>query len=118
MPFQPAATMPMLYPEHSDLSYYLDANGYPRPILTPTDWQVRRQHVLAHMQTVMGQLPDRDRRVPMNMLQLEHAQVDKIIRDKIEYRTEADTVVRAYLFRPAEMPHGKRPGILCLHQTV
>ncbi len=113
---EPAA--PLLYPEHSDLSYYLDGNGYPRPILTPADWQIRRQHVQAHMQTVMGKLPDRTQRVPLNLLQLEQVQLDKVIREKIEYRTEADTVVRAYLFRPAAETTGKRPGILCLHQTV
>lgn len=118
MPVQLTAAAPMLYPEHSDLSYYLDPNGYPRPVLTPADWQIRRQHVLAHMQTVMGTLPDRAQRVPLNMLQLEHATLDKVIRDKIEYRTEGDTVVRAYLFQPASAASGKRPAILCLHQTV
>ena len=62
---QQPPTAPLLYPEHSDLSYFLDANGYPRPILTPGDWQTRRQHVLAHIQTVMGPLPDRTKRVPL-----------------------------------------------------
>ncbi len=118
MPRLPAPAAPLLYPEHSDLSYYLDANGYPRPVLTPADWQNRRQHVLAHMQTVMGKLPDRAQRVPLNLLQLEEKKLDKVIREKIEYRTEEDTAVRAYLFRPAAETAGKRPGILCLHQTV
>lgn len=124
----PPAAATLLYPEHSDLSYYLDANGYPRPVLTPADWQIRRQHILTHLQTVMGPLPDRTQRVPLNMLQLEQVQLDKVTRVKIEYRTEAETVVRAYLFQPsagvpagnAPLPNapGKRPGILCLHQTV
>ncbi len=114
----PAQAAPLLYPEHSDLSYYLDPNGYPRPILTPSDWKIRRDHVLAHMQTVMGKLPDRAQRVPLNMLQLEEVKLDKIVRTKIEYQTEADTVVRAYLFHPADTAPAKRPGILCLHQTV
>lgn len=118
MPLQSAANAPLLYPEHSDLSYYLDANGYPRPVLTAADWQIRRKHLLAHMQTVMGQLPDRAQRVPLNMLQLEQVKVGDVTRDKIEYQTEADSIVRAYLFRPADSKSAKRPGILCLHQTV
>jgi hypothetical protein len=116
-------SMPLLYPEHSDLSYYLDANGYPRPILTPTDWQIRRQHILTHMQSVMGPLPDRSRRVPLQVQVLEEAttgmpnQKWMVKRTKIEYRTEADTKVRAYLFTPLNEVK-KHSGVLCLHQTV
>lgn len=114
---QPAAA-PLLYPEHSDLSYYLDANGYPLPILTPGDWQIRRQQTLAHLQQVMGPLPDRTQRVPLNLQQLETVTLAGIVREKIEYQTEADTRVRAYLFRPAEKATEKLPAVLCLHQTV
>lgn len=115
--------MPLLYPEHSDLSYYLDSNGYPRPVLTPPDWQVRRQHILAHMQSVMGPLPDRTKRVALQMQILEEANVGpagseaSLKRTKIEYQTEADTKVRAYLFTPQGEPK-KRAAILCLHQTI
>ncbi|MDB5338387.1 MAG: Prolyl oligopeptidase family protein [Planctomycetaceae bacterium] len=112
----PAA--PLLYPEHSDLSYYLDPNGYPRPILTPGDWQIRRQHVIAHMQQVMGKLPDRSQRVPLNLQPLEEVPLEGLIREKIEYQTEADTRVRAYLFRPAKKAAEKLPAVLCLHQTI
>ena len=114
---------PLLYPEHSDLSYYLDPNGYPRPILTPADWQVRRQHILHHIQTVMGPLPDRTKRVPLQLQTLEEISLEAkgtgpaVQRLKIEYQTEADTKVRAYLFKPVGEPK-KRAAILCLHQTV
>jgi hypothetical protein len=91
MRLQSTPAAPLLYPEHSDLSYYLDPNGYPRPVLTPADWQVRRQHVIAHMQTVMGPLPDRSKKVPLNPTMLEEVQLDKVVRQKIEYQTEADT---------------------------
>lgn len=119
---QSAAT-PLLYPEHSDLSYYLDPNGYPRPVLTAADWQTRRQHVLHHMQTVMGPLPDRTKLLPLDMKQLEEVKLeggtrDGISRLKIEYQTEADTRVRAYLFQPAKPGNEKRPAVLCLHQTT
>ena len=115
---QPAQPAPLPYPEHSDLSYYLDANGYPRPILTPGDWQVRRRHVLAHMQSVMGPLPDRAKRVPLDLQRLEEVKLDGVVREKIEYQTEADTRVAAYLFHPIGDVSKKRPAVLCLHQTV
>ena len=116
-------SLPLLYPEHSDLSYSLDSNGYPRPILTPADWQVRRQHVLAHMQSVLGKLPDRSKLLPLNVQILEEipigatAQAIQVMRQKIEYQTEANNSVRAYLFKPA-INAKKLPAVLCLHQTV
>lgn len=115
---QQPSTAPLLYPEHSDLSYYLDANGYPRPILTPGDWKTRRQHLLAHMQTVMGPLPDRTKRLPLELKQIESVPLEGIVREKIEYQTEADTRVPAYLFRPAGESGTKLPAVLCLHQTI
>lgn len=118
MPRQSSPVAPLLYPGHSDLSYYLDPNGYPRPILTPGDWMIRRQHVIAHMQQVMGKLPDRTQRVPLNQQQLETVPVEGVVREKIEYQTEADTRVGAYLFRPTTKPSSKLPAVLCLHQTI
>lgn len=116
MPRLPEPAAPLLYPEHSDLSYYLDSNGNPRPVLSPADWLVRRQHVLAHMQTVMGPLPDRQQRLALETKSLEQEQLAGVVREKLEYRTEKDTLVRAYLFRPEG--GGKRPAVLCLHQTI
>lgn len=115
---QSPAVAPLLYPEHSDLSYYLDANGYPRPVLTPADWMTRRQHVVAHMQQVMGKLPDRSELVPLQIKQLEEVPLAGIVRQKIEYQTEADTRVSAYLFLPANKPAEKMAAVLCLHQTI
>ena len=115
---QAAPAAPLLYPEHSDLSYYLDPNGYPRPILTPGDLAIRRQHILAHMHQVMGPLPDRTKLVPLNVQKLEEVPLEGLLREKIEYQTEADTRVRAYLFRPAKPPAKKLPAVLCLHQTI
>lgn len=111
-------TAPLTYPEHSDLSYFLDTNGYPRPILTVEDWKIRRSHILHHMQTVMGPLPDRTIRVPLDVQTLEEIKVGETSRLKIEYQTEANTKVRAYLFMPPQASQSKRPAMLCLHQTT
>jgi dienelactone hydrolase len=117
------STLPLPYPEHSDLSYYIDANGYPRPVLTPADWKIRRQHILAHMQSVMGPLPDRTKRVPLKMQVLEEfpageaGKESSVTRAKVEYQTEDSTKVSAYLFTPQNQTE-KRSAVLCLHQTV
>ena len=52
---------PPAYPDHANLMVVRDASGQERPVKTPADWEVRRGHILAHLQEVMGPLPDRKR---------------------------------------------------------
>lgn len=105
------------YREHQDLSYYLDAAGRKVSIRTPADWEVRRRHILANMQLVMGALPGKDRRVPLEVKQIEEVEVGKLRRRKLSYQTEPGDRVSAYLFLP---PAGgkKLPAVLCLQQTT
>lgn len=106
------------YAEHQDLSYFLDAAGKQQPIKTKADWEVRRGHILANMQTVMGQLPGESKRVPLDVKGLEETKLDGgLIRRKISYQTEPNDRVHAYLFLPARASE-KRAAILCLHQTT
>ena len=106
------------YPEHQDLSYYLDDSGRKQPIRTAADWEIRRQHILAGIQTVMGPLPRPKDKVPLAPKVVEEARLEGIVRQKVEYHTDsADRVVRAWLFLPkSDQP--KLPAILCLHQTT
>jgi len=107
---------PLLYPEHRDLSYYLDTYGYPQPIQTTADWELRRRQLLEHMQSVMGPFPGDDKRVPLAVRTLETETVGSLTRLKVEYATEKETRVRAYLFLPGG--DQKRAAVLCLHQTT
>src|SRR5262245_46995604 len=43
-----------IYPEHQELGSYLDAKGARHEIRTIADWEIRRRHILANMQLVMG----------------------------------------------------------------
>lgn len=118
-PFPAVADDPVpLYAEHQDLSYYLDAGGTRHPVRTTHDWEVRRKHILAHMQAVMGPLPRPKRPVALDLQVVEEERVGKLHRRKITYHTDsANQVVSAYLFLPE--PGGqKRPAVLCLHQTT
>src|SRR5438046_1732187 len=105
------------YAEHQDLLYYLDAGGKKRPVKTPADWDIRKKHVLANMQRVMGELPGEAKRVPLEVKQVEEVRVESLLRRKITYQAEPDDRVAAYLFLPP--PAGKKlPAVLCLHQTT
>ncbi len=107
------------YPEHQDLGYFLDAAGKRQPIRTAADWEIRRSHVLAHMQTVMGPLPRPAVPVPLDVSVRSETNLGRIVRRKIDYHTDsAASRVSAWLFVPATNPPERRPAILCLHQTV
>ncbi|HET6327919.1 MAG TPA: alpha/beta fold hydrolase [Planctomycetaceae bacterium] len=107
-----------VYREHQDLSYYLDARGTRHPIHSIGDWNIRRSQILAHMQSVMGPLPHPAHPVPLDVRIVEEVPLGPIVRRKIEYHTDSPARrVAAYLFVPREAK-GKRPAILCLHQTV
>ena len=106
------------YHEHQNLGYYLDAQGRPHAIKTVDDWKIRRQHILAGLEKVMGPFPQPETKVPLNVQVLEDVQLDGLIRRKISYHTDSvDRRVMAYLFLPSR-DSSKLPAMLCLHQTT
>ncbi|MFN8857898.1 MAG: alpha/beta hydrolase [Planctomycetaceae bacterium] len=106
------------YPEHQRLDYVLTDNGQRQPIANKADWERRRAHILAQMQVVMGTLPPDSQKVSPDLQVLEEVRLDKCVRRKISYRTEAHDRVRAYLFLPQPGTSQKGPAVLCLHQTI
>ncbi len=116
---QPAAALEPapVYPEHQDLSYYLDADGGRHAVDSVTDWNIRRQHILTHMQTVMGPLPLPEHPVPLDVRILEEVAVGSLARQKISYHTDSRHRVSAYLFLPSEGVK-PAPAVLCLQQTT
>lgn len=105
------------YPEHQDLSYFLDESGARQPIRTVADWEKRRRHILANMQIVMGTLPNKPRPT-LEFKVLEEEKLELLVRQKIEYFPESGDRVRAFLFLPTSSTTQKGPAVLCLHQTV
>ena len=109
---------PPEYREHQDLSYYVSEDGSRHSIETIADWETRRAHVAAHMQSVMGRLPQPEDPVPLDVRILEEADLGEgLVRRKINYHTDSsEQSVSAYLFLPdASEP---APAVLCLHQTT
>jgi dienelactone hydrolase len=92
-------------------------NVFGEPATTAGDWAKRRSRILAAMEQVMGPLPDTSRKVPLEVQITEETKTPHYIRKKLNFATEKDDRVPAYLLVPLERPR-KLPAVLCLHQTT
>lgn len=104
------------YPDKTRLLFYLNAEGAEVPVRIPADWQVRRQHVLANMQRVMGPLPDSSQKIPLDLKVLGEEKLEKCTRKKITFASSPGNRVSGYLFIP-HVRNAKLPAVLCLHPT-
>ncbi len=110
------------YAEHQDLSYYLDALGTRHAIEKVEHWRIRRDHIVAHLQSVMGPLPGEGQHIPLDVQFLEEVRIGGLRRIKLSYASEPNDRVPAYLFLPEVIGNTAdskpRPAVLCLHQTI
>ncbi len=107
------------YPDHANLLVVRDQQGGVTPVRTAVDWDVRRAHILANLQEVMGPVPGGERRVPLDIQVVESVQEPGYVRKKITFATEPGDRVPAWLMIPDQGKRGKRaPAMLCLHQTI
>jgi dienelactone hydrolase len=75
-----------------------------------------RASVLRRMEEVMGPLPS-DHKAALDARAMSVEKLDGYVRKKLTYAAEAGDRVPAYLLIPTDFT-GKRPAMLCLHQTV
>jgi dienelactone hydrolase len=106
------------YSDHTKLLVVRDGSGAEMAITTPADWQVRRAHILAHLQAVMGPLPQGERRVPLAVRVLETIDEPAFVRKKLNFASEPGDRVPAWLLIPKGRGAGRHPAMLCLHPTV
>ncbi|MBX3180829.1 MAG: alpha/beta fold hydrolase [Candidatus Hydrogenedentes bacterium] len=94
---------------------YIDASGAGQPVAAIPDWNIRRAHILANMQQVMGPFPEREK--PDFDIEIV-AEVDfpTYTRREIRFTVEPGDRLPAYLMIPKGLT-GKTAGILALHQT-
>ena len=110
---------PPSYPDHAETMVVIAGEGGPRPIETRADWAVRRAHILASVEAVMGPLPGEGRRVPLDVDRVESVIENGYTRTKLTYAPEAGDRVPAWLLVPlGGAPEGGFPALICLHQTV
>jgi len=96
----PADSPPPPYPDHTRLLVVRDAQGNERPVTTAADWEIRRGHILAHLQEVMGPLPGKERRVAVDVRVSETHQERGYTRQKISFASEPGDRVPAWLLIP------------------
>ena len=109
--------LPPVYPDKANLMTYVNFMGDIVPVETPANWKIRRAHILANMQVVMGPMPDDSVRVPLDIQVLEQVRLPEFTRKKITFAVEKGDRVPAYLFIP-QVRAEKSPAMLCLHQTT
>ncbi len=104
------------YPDKSNLLELRDDDGKPHPVKTSADWAKRRQHILAHIQAVMGPLPDAKTKVPLDVKVTDETKTEKFVRKRLTFAVAKGERVRAFLLLPVNLK-GKAPAVLCLHST-
>src|SRR4051812_31180256 len=87
------------------------------PPFSAADWQKRRDHVLAAMQLVMGELPPEARKVLPGLKVEGEETLPRVVRKKVSFAVEKGDRLTAYLLIPRNLA-GKAPAMLCLHQTT
>jgi hypothetical protein len=106
------------YPDHKTLLVYRDDGGRERPVRSARDWAIRRRHILAGAQKVMGPLPDHAKTVPLDVQVSERVEGDGFTRLTISFAAEEGDRVPAYFFLPAGLKKGERAAaMLALHPT-
>ena len=84
-----------------------------------SDWKKRRAQILVAMQEVMGPLPGKEKRCPLDVKVEEEVDCGSYVRQLLIYAAEPNSRVPAYLLIPktALQEKIKCPAVLCLHQT-
>jgi hypothetical protein len=106
--------------DRNNLLLYLDARGQVAPVKSPQDWQKRRAQILQGMQEVMGKLPGKEKRCPLDVKIEEEVDCGSYLRRLITYASEPNGRVPAYLLIPhsaLRTPRSALPAVLCLHPT-
>ena len=105
--------------DRANLLTYRNAQGEIAPVNSVADWQKRRAEILAGMQVVMGALPGKEKRCPLDMKIDEEVDCGSYVRRFLTYSSEPNARVPAYLLIPKAALNGvkKFPAVLCLHQT-
>ncbi len=105
--------------DRANLLVYRSGDGTVRPVRSIGDWQERREEIVRGMLAVMGPIPDRAKRVPLDVKIEEETDAGSYIRRRITYQSEPGSRAQAYLLLPKSALSGghSAPGVLCLMST-
>lgn len=93
--------------------------GQTQPVKTLGDWAQRQAEIRRGIESVMGNLPGKEKIVPLDMQIEEEFDGGKYVRRLITYASEPDCRTPAYLLIPKDVLDGKKkaPAVLALHGT-
>lgn len=102
-----------------NLMLYRGPDGKPAAVKSLDDWGRRRAEISAGVEAVMGKLPGKEKRCPLDVKIEEEVDCGTFVRRLISYQSEPGGRVPAYLLIPkdAQAGKGKVPAVLCLHPT-
>lgn len=104
----------------TNLLVYRTRPGEVRDIDSRSDWKRRRAEILAGMQSIMGPLPPREKRVPLKVEVIEEVNCGAYLRRLLEYTSEPGSRTPAYLLIPKALlakSGGQSHAVLCPHPT-
>jgi dienelactone hydrolase len=103
----------------TNLLVFHRANGETANVRTKSDWEKRRPEILRGMQQIMGPLPGKEKRCPLDVRICDEVDCGPYIRQTLGYASEPGSRTPAYLLIPKTAPHSRRkiPAILALHPT-
>ncbi len=105
--------------DHSQPMFYQTAIGQILPVTTVDDWQYRRLAILGALHEVMGPLPGKEKRGPLQIEVQEEVDCGLYFRRLLTFSPEPKGRIPVYLLIPKEALRAGQtaPAILCLHQT-
>src|SRR5262245_4140593 len=103
----------------TNLLVYHNREGKTAPVKSKADWQKRRAEILKGMEEIMGPLPGKEKRCPLEVKVEEEVDCGSYLRRFLTYQSEPGSRVPAYLLIPKEALRKKEkfPAVLALHPT-
>jgi dienelactone hydrolase len=103
----------------TNLLEFRDSQKKVAPVRTKLDWGKRREEIITGMEEVMGPLPGKDKRCPLDVRVEEEKDCGDYVQRRLTYASEPGSRVPAYLLVPKCALDGREkfPAVLCLHPT-
>lgn len=103
----------------TELLVYRDRHDAMRTVRSRADWRRRRLEIVAGMAAVMGPLPGRDQRVPLEPNVASEVDCGSYVRRLVTYASEPGCRTPAYLLVPKHLriPGLRARAVLCPHPT-
>jgi hypothetical protein len=101
----------------TNLLVFHNRKGEVAQVRSVSDWRNRRAEIVRGMEAIMGPLPGKERRCPLDVKTEEEIDCGSYVRKVISYVSEPGSRVPAFLLAPREGVRGKRAAILALHPT-